>query len=380
MNEFTLSGYFVYRDQVYDIVFDEAKGEITISSSGTSNVTLVRKDILGGRTFEGDDGFTYVFDGRGSLSGGGTLKVTVGAVETTYIYKMTNNGEADIYNGETKIASIVIGEKENRPFYQFVTTEKTVVTLGERMSFTGEWAVSASYGLLLEIGLFDLNGESEGKIPLTTTHTDWDETYETTSQEETTFVLTTDGYLRCVVSNTAFYVIEQGDGEFVISTERNWFYDSYSYAMESDEMVDEWSNSLNEQFRFDGLGKSKETYGLAYSQLGDNDRTDYYYRWYVSKDGKQSGFILIESQYHDAYLVEWCAVGTPRSYTNKYGTKAFKLQQVKLSDFTDEIEDDAEDDVEAASYAQESIGFGDCEQEVALQTGKRYGVSNGQTT
>lgn len=339
LDEFTLSGYFVYEGKVYDIVLDEAIGMIKISLGNDDVATLVQKDVLGGRTFVGDDDCTYEFDGRGALVSGGKMTLTNGDSETTYKYKLASDCVAKIYDeNDSEIASIAIGEKENRPFYQFKRAER-VITLGERTNFTGEWAVSASYGLLLEIGLFDLNGESAGKIPLTTTHEDWGETYETTTQEKTTFVLSEDGYVSCVVSNTTFYVIEQGKGEFIISTERNWFYsDAYSYALTSDDMVDEWSNTFNEQFRFDGLGYSKETYGLAYSEVAGGARTDYYYRWYTSKDGKKSGFILIEVNYHDAWLIVPCDPGTPRSYKNEKGDRAFKLESVKLADFTDEVE------------------------------------------
>lgn len=339
LDAFTLKGYFVYESKVYDIVLDEAIGAVRISLGNDEVATLVQKDELGGRTFEDEEGYAYVFDGKGVLPGGGSVTISKDASEATYKYKTASDCVARIYDASgTETAKIVLGEKDNRPFYQ-ITTASGIATLGERTSYTGKWAVSASYGLLLEIGLFDLNGESEGKIPLTTTHEDWGTTYETTTQEPTTFTLSEDGYVSCVVSNTSFYVIDQGEGEFIISTDRNWFNaDSYGFAMTADDMVDEWSNTFNEQFRFDGLGHSKDTYGLAYSEVSGGTKTDYYYRWYTSKDGTKSGYILIEANYHDAWLVVPCEPGTFRSYKNAKGDRAFKLQSVKISDFTDEIE------------------------------------------
>ena len=50
------------------------------------------------------DGVEYVFDGRGNLSGGGTLTVTADGV-TSYGYKITSNG-VDVYDGDVKMGEI----------------------------------------------------------------------------------------------------------------------------------------------------------------------------------------------------------------------------------------------------------------------------------
>lgn len=325
LEDSTLEGYFYYDGEVYSIVYDEATQTVGVSY-GDKSSALERKDSFGGFTFVDDDGNGYVFDGKGNLSKGGVLSVTAGNGNAReYTYRVTEGG-ATVFekNTATVVGNVsVIQDAENRSFYR-LTLNGNAVTLGIKTAFTGSRSVSASYTALMEIGVMDLDYTMKGSIPL--------EQNGAISSVETTFTLIDNEYLVCEVNESAFYVLQVAEEEFIISSYLNWFnYDGYyGYAKESDELFGTWTDSLRRSFSFDGIGRSTVGMGMASSSANNNaSTTEYYYHWFEA----QECFVIINYTNGTAQRVDFCAVGTARSYTNADRTMAFTLTTVDPEDY-----------------------------------------------
>lgn len=158
-NDGTLNGTFVYEGVTYTFSYDNATQTVRVTIDGEEE-TFVRKDELSAYNFITQDGIvSYVFDGKGTLTNGGTLTIKAGTTQTQYKYVITATG-ADVFNGAEKIA--VISKDDNN--YIYTTVADSVQTkLYLDHDFRGDWAINGRFDLLT-IGAMDLNGKMQGSI------------------------------------------------------------------------------------------------------------------------------------------------------------------------------------------------------------------------
>lgn len=332
-----LTGTFFYKGSTYTLSYDDEKVEITLSTNGDSQ-TLVRKDCFGGLNFIDSEGTTYSFDGRGVLGKG---KLTVSNSSVDYYYSLGGDGVvATISDGSSVVGNITIDADDN----YVVKIDDKSRAIGVKTEYTGTWAVSAVFGYPLVVGTMNSKGVMKGSIPIETTKV----------QAIATEFTFEDDYLKCEVtvseSSVTFYVIKVADGEFVISPYINWFdYDGqYGYSMRADEFMGTWTNEReNAELTFDGMGNSSDVYGMVNGNTVGNDEitANYYYKRMKAKSDTSSSegdWILItldEDGYVNAMqkIVE-CGVSDKDAYRNESNTKAFKLENVEMSDYITEID------------------------------------------
>ncbi len=146
-----LKGSFVYGKQ-YDIAFDEDENQVKITYN--ADTTLQRKDEFAGVTFVDLDGKLYVFDGKSTLSVGGTVQVD-GKDTYTYFPSTTVAGDYDLYEDQTKVGTFAQPAADANHYLLTVGADKTEIYLANE--FMGDWAILNQYALF-KIGPTDTNG------------------------------------------------------------------------------------------------------------------------------------------------------------------------------------------------------------------------------
>ena len=146
----TKSGAFTYNDTEYTV---RLSGDtVIVAGSGRADISLKRRDDWYGFELRDGDKTVYTFDGRGNVSGGGTLTATSAAgEETKYTYTLT---------GDTVNVTVAGGQSGT------ITAQngKYVFALGGNkdlyvnVAFAGNWIVGASIKDTLAIGEIGPNG------------------------------------------------------------------------------------------------------------------------------------------------------------------------------------------------------------------------------
>lgn len=344
LDNFSLSGSFTYNKTLYTITYNQEYNLVVISSA-SSDVELVRKDVLGGKTFLDANGNEYFFDGRGDLDTYGTLTVKSDATITTYSYVTDGDGASFFVEG-SKIGELtVVGEIGSRNYV--LTLNGQSVTLGEKTAFTGTWALEASFENPVVIGTMNYDGVLTGRVPLAIN--------EKPDVYDAIFTLVDDEYLVWEVENGLnLYVIKIADGLFVMSLHLNWFnYENdtdsgvwnYSYFTTADDLLGKWTNErLSQVYEFDGMGYNPEQLGMytisnLYASSEDEDETVFYYGYFEKKDG--SGYdYLVFNQYSTAagsatkvIFKDPSESASANEYVNEAGDRAFTTEAVNLKDY-----------------------------------------------
>lgn len=348
LNDYTLSGYFRYGGQRYNIAYDEEKQTITITGKDGAESTLVRRDELGSKTYIDADNTEYTFDGKGELSVKGKLVVKSASGETEYAYVIADSDAvAKIYDAEgAEVGQITISNSDYGRNY-CITIDGKAAVVGEKTKFTGEWALTASYYYTLTVGAMNLDGVLIAKIPLSAGGT-----------EEAVCAMTDENYLTCTIEGyDSIYIIGNGDGKFVVSRYLNWFsYDktstdddgntvwNYSYAGAIDDLRGVWVNNIRyyQQYTFDGMGKYDETLGMYTVENtlagddddDDEDETTTYYGYFERKDKTSVDYVIV-TQYGSAFKVVFCDYdnSSDKVYRNEAEHKAFLLESVKPDEY-----------------------------------------------
>ena len=304
----TQNGRFEYNGKTYYFTYDDVTERLTVRSDDFF-VELERKDELAGLVYVDKNGVEYVFDGRGNLSGGGTLTVTADGV-TSYGYKITSNG-VDVYDGDVKMGEI----KEEGSVYRF-TVNGEYTDLYFKTPYTGVWAVSGSYGLL-EIGGVDMNGKIDGKYLGKIVEMEYFGDYLIF------FYQTFDRYVFILDDDNP--ETEEVEYCLAVSDYEVFVQNGYKICSRIDDMFGTWTqNGSKKEFRFDGVTDSNYVNGYAEIAMGAS-ATGYYYR----NDG--NGGLMIWSRELDTTLIyrtEWCGVDEAGAYVNADRSKAFKLVEV----------------------------------------------------
>lgn len=344
LNDFTLSGTFMYKDLGYTISYDEESSLVTIAYNGI-NYSFTQSDELGGKTFIDEEGNTYKFDGKGALPTLGTLSIhsVTGVVTVGYSIGGDDGVVATLTDGTSPLGTVTIKTLEDGRYYCISMGDSNII-LSEKTVFTGKWALSGYYDDYVTIGGMNLDGIVKGIIPLAVD--------EDINQNESLLQMVNDYLVWSVDENNTIYVINIAENEFVISRYLNWFiHDSsetsddgdtiwnYSYAMVEDDLRGVWKCALlDDQLTFDGLGRNPEALGI-YSQKnilqGDDDAVDYYYGrcWNIKEECYD---YLVFSEYSTqtgiAQKVVFCDYdGAPAdAYINEETKTAFVLEIVAL--------------------------------------------------
>ncbi len=336
----TLNGYFNYNGERYSIVYDESAKTVTISHDN-DEITYSGKDILGDKVFIDENNNEYVFNGCGHLSTG---ELVIG--EKTYKYAL-GNGEnvAVIYDGETQVGTLTIVSSDDGRNYSLTINGESVI-LGEKLVYTGSWAISGYYEDLAIIGSMNLDNHVKAYLPLNINNEE--------KVHEADFVVY-DGYLAWEVDeDNILYIVQVSDDTFVLSLRLNWFnYDStstddttgdetwnYSFLMTPDDLIGTWTNKKDtfQIYTFDGMGNNIEALGI-YTVNGiydlDEDGETFYYGYFTTKDETSTDYVVITS-YGAAFKVVFCDYDSTEFgvYRNEETHKAFYLKSVELDSYT----------------------------------------------
>lgn len=346
LNNYTLSGTFIYNGNVYAISYSEETKLVSISSNG-NNYVLSQKDEFGDKTFIDTDGNRYVFDGKGYLSTLGELVIHTSEGVMRVNYSMGGDDVvATLTDGESVYGSITIVTLDDGRHYCLSMGSMTAV-LSEKTVFTGEWALSGYYDDFIKIGGMNLDGIVSGIIPLSV---------DDNINSEETLMTMTNGYLVWNVDeDNTIYVINIKDNEFVISRYLNWFLHqsteesddgdtvwNYSYALCADDLRGVWvCEILYEQITFDGTGRNPEALGIfSKKNIYDNDENavDYYYgRCWNTEEECYDYIVFTEYSMASktAFKVVFCDYESAPvdAYINEEAKKAFVLQAVDVDDY-----------------------------------------------
>ncbi len=147
-----LSGSFAYNGKTYEISYDEITKQVSVllRIDGTDD-TLVRKDALATIDFVSLDGTPYVFDGRSTLSGTGTLTVGEGESAKTYAYEQAEDGFT-VLDGMDGFV-----RHDDKNGYYLLKADGVETKLYITNQFMGDWAIGGQFALF-HIGPTDTNG------------------------------------------------------------------------------------------------------------------------------------------------------------------------------------------------------------------------------
>lgn len=323
----SLEGSFRYNGKDYSLLYDDGKNIVTISYS-SENYELVKKDVFGTKQYIGTDGKSYSFNGKGTVNQG-VLTINDAGTAVTYNYTMADDCVAKLSDNNGSVGSIILTNGGKN--YGVVIGNSEAIVIEEVTEFTGEWAMSYAYAALLKIGTMDLDGTMEGKIPVMVS--------DNVVVLDAVFTLIDEDYLKCTVGvkesgvtvYTDFYVMRLADGKFVVSTEVNWMNsESYSYVMTQDPLSGKWVNAYSwEEYYFDGMGDSTDTYGRAYNKtIGGETLSDYYYRYWERADHSGWDYVITDTYYNSMMKVVFCDEYDDDDdvYVNSETKKAFKLE------------------------------------------------------
>ncbi len=348
LDGFTLEGYFTYNGTLYSISLDEETNTLTVTPSGEAAIELVRKDVLGDKTFMDETGNEYGFNGKSGIGDGRLTVVATNGETATYRYELTNkDGVVARILNETnaEIGSLTITSENGESSY-FLNLNGKNFAIGEKTVFTGKWALSASYASMIEIGTMNLSGKLNGRVPLSVDGV--------VSVHDAEFEMVDGSYLEWEYADGEYlYAVSVADGQFVLSRYLNWFkYEdsgtddsgesvwNYSYAMKADLLFGVWTSALfSQEYAFDGMGLCNEVLGY-YSVRNiydtEEDSTEYfYYSYFRQKENPTAFDYVIVTEVGSAWKVVFCDYDTAGddAYKNEETHRAFTLESVDLSDY-----------------------------------------------
>ncbi len=280
----SMNGYFSYQGKQYTLHYNDITGIVLVDET----TVLERKDTLAGIDFVSIDESgkisSFAFDGKGNLTAGGELNVTLaGKATTTYTYQSLGNNQYNIYNGNTIIGSIVKNSKN--ACYDITLNGKTYETY-IRNEFIGNWALSGEYANnAFVIGATDLNGYIHANF-----------LGESVKIEK----LDTDFYSFFCKPNgmpTTYYLFVLKDSEtgkfdsFALSEYASLVYNSYILCSYVDPMKGTWQQKGSSfSLSFDGVQSSYSNGTAILSYSGYN--TPYFYRIYTDTNGNVESVML----------------------------------------------------------------------------------------
>ncbi len=281
----TLEGYFTYTKNGastrYNMSFDEDLGTISIEQDESH--AMYHKDVLAGYNFVDLNGNAYLFDGKSSLSGKGTLTITTADGTTKYTYDAPDeNGVFKVYtNTTTEIGSVKAVKTANDHYYALLLNGNEEIKLYQDNEFIGEWAISGAYSTF-QIGPTNLDGEIHATFKnkaITMTYLTAD--ILTFSFDENKMPIT-----------YYVYIIENKDDDgvvletaLVLSEFTSLMDGGYTVCSKVDELYGDWiqnnsqASNIVKAFHFDGVTSAFAS-GSAILSLELNHRvvtTDYYY-------------------------------------------------------------------------------------------------------
>lgn len=340
LEEGTLNGYFNYNGERHSISYDEASKTVTISRDEDEWICS-GKDILGDKVFIDDKNNEYIFNGCGHLSNG---ELVIG--EKTYSYKLSSGENvAVIYDGENQVGTLTIFTSKDGRNYSLNINGESVI-LGEKLVYTGSWAISGYYEDLAVIGSMNLDNHVKAYLPLNINNEE--------KVHEADFVVY-DGYIAWEVDeDNILYIVQVSEDTFVLSLRLNWFnYEStstdettgdetwnYSFLMTPDDLIGTWTNTKDtiQVYTFDGMGNNIEALGI-YTVNGyydpEEDGETFYYGHFTTKDETSTDYVVITSA-GAAFKVVFCDYDSKLFgvYRNEETHKAFYLQSVDLEKYT----------------------------------------------
>lgn len=263
-----LQGNFGYNGVNYKMRYDEATGNITLTAADET-ASLQRKDVLSEHRFVASNGTEYVFDGRGSLSIGGTL--TVGNGAASYTYKANGEEAWLVYANGAEVGSMA---REEAHYALRIGDDKTDLYIVNE--FMGTWAVSGKYTSLI-IGYTDLDGK------IAANYLDNDVTLTYLDASTLTFNFTNEGmpvrYYVFVVADSTI-----GDDVLVLSeyTSIAAAGDEYQICTKANSLFGTWTSNKDKKLSisFDGVTSGYVNGCAKISRQGDTTATPYYYRYY----------------------------------------------------------------------------------------------------
>lgn len=240
LSDFTLTGQFTYKGVVYSLRFDEDAAVVTVVA-GSESTELERKDRFADTVFVDLNGNEYVFDGKGSLTRGGTFTVN-GA--TKYGYVDNGNGYTVTGNGVTN-GSITVEENH----YALTLTAGETVQLFVKNDIMGTWAISNAF-MLLQIGPTD----TQGKVQAIYGKTESFDGYKVSMSYVDPAIL----YFEYVENGTGeprnYYVYIIADGVLALSESPSLYQAEYSVCSRVDSMYGVWATADGtETVTFDGV-------------------------------------------------------------------------------------------------------------------------------
>ncbi|MBQ8323469.1 MAG: hypothetical protein IJX91_05835 [Clostridia bacterium] len=278
---FTLSGFFLYGDEIYTLSYDEDLKVVTITSESNVTTELQRKDRFAGYTFVDEAGDKYVFDGKGALDNGGKLTINDA---TAYAYKKVSETEFAVYEGTysesaTAIGSITVATENGTEKYYKLTGIGEEKALYIQNTLMGDWAIGGEYAMV-EIGATTLDGKILSKFMKTENFGGY--------ASEMTYVnpTTLKAYYKAGNAPYTYYLFIQSNDELLFSESSNLYSTDWKAMSRVDDLFGTWTDKDGKTtLSFDGV-QSPYAYGTAKqvsTKYGNTPTETAYY--YTIKDG-----------------------------------------------------------------------------------------------
>ncbi len=287
-----LSGSFAYNSVNYKVVYNISADTVTVTSDSGSFDLKKRDGWYGVELIDGD-GSVYSFDGRGTLTNGGTLTVTpVSGAEQTLTYKVS--GDAITISGSVS-GSIAVSGKD---YLLTLGSDSKPLTLNN--GFTGDWLIGGEPGEHIVIGTINRLGEATG----------------TFMGDAVTFSYDFKGnYLEFDWENLHLYVNALGKddtAELAVGLTNNTK-GSYSVCIRA-EKIDAYAGNPytaenGDSLLFDGLGESGFGHGIVFVKL-DGETKEYYY------ETDDFGHVALKADLEKSavYVIVPCPAGTEKAF------------------------------------------------------------------
>lgn len=239
LNDFTLEGQFTYKGVVYTLQFNEDEKIVTVIGSETT--VLERKDRFADTVFVDLSGNEYVFNGKGSLIGGGSFTVNgttkYGYIENGDGYTVTGNG---VTNGTLTV-------EENH--YALTLTAGEPVQLYIKNELMGTWAISNQF-TLMEIGPTDTQGKVQAVYGKTETFAGYKVQMSYLEPTILSFRFRENG----TGDQPTYYLYIISDGVLALSQKPSLYQAEYSVCARVDKMYGSWTTADKaETIKFDGV-------------------------------------------------------------------------------------------------------------------------------
>ena len=271
INRSTLVGTYTYKNVTYTLKYNEALDIIEASGSDSSQFTLEHRDMWYGRQLEDENGFIYTFeDGRGNLTGGGTLTASNAQTgeKRTYTYYINSDDSIKLEakaGASYESGTISVKNVSGKSVFMFVTASSEV-PLTRHTGFTGEWIIGGESGLLnigkiyadnTASGSYQFYGENKVNVEFTYNFKD---NYLTFDYNGTTI------YINALVSSKATELSIGPDNDIsgvnnsicISSDRKDEYYGKTYYVYDTKNELDTGSTLV-----FDGLSSSLFGSGTA---------------------------------------------------------------------------------------------------------------------